>query len=238
MELAGDQLEVADGQPAAAEHARRLQPPVVQQQLHASYDVEGGAGRAPGDQRGVTRRGGQVRHVVHRLEGRTAAPQGQADLARQDDGGTLARHEEATADQLLGRAGGLVGGDRATCRAGRALPAVGVDVAQERGRGGAELGEAGRHLGSARGLGTGGPQTADSDRQPAHRIGDTAQSPDAAGGLPGEREVEQPPQRERRTGLVGPHDRDHVLGSGLTRDQQGIKHGKFQAVEAVESAMD
>ena len=33
------------------------------------------------------------------------------------------------------------------------------------------------------------------------------------------------------------HDGDKSLGSGLTCNQQGIKHGKFQAVEAVEGTL-
>ena len=45
VQLARDRLEVAHCQAAAAQHARRLDAPVVEQQLHPAYDVEGGARR-------------------------------------------------------------------------------------------------------------------------------------------------------------------------------------------------
>jgi hypothetical protein len=238
VQLAGHRLEVAHGQPAAAQDARRLHAPVVEQQLHASYDVEGRTRGRPGDQRGVARRRGQRGHLVDRLPGRAATAEGEAHLARQHDGITLAGHEQAPADELLGRRPGLGRRHGASRRTGGALPAVVVHVAQQGGRGRGQLGDPRRDLLGPRGLGAGGSQPADQARHAPHRVGHTGERPHAAGRLPGEGQVEQALQRRRRARLVGVHDRDQVRRSGLTRNQEGIKHGKLQAVQAVEGAMD
>ena len=100
------------------------------------------------------------RHLVDRLGGGPPAAQREPDLAGQHDGVAVARHQQPAADQLLGRARRLLGRDRASRGTGRALAAVGVDVAQHRGRGGAQLGEQRGHpVGRGR-LGARGPQAA------------------------------------------------------------------------------
>ena len=115
--------------------------PLVEQQLHASYDVEGGAGRGAGDQRGIALGRGEVGRAADGLGRRAAAAQGQADLARQHHGVAVAGDEQPAGDELLDGAGGLRGRDGAPRRAGGALAAVGIDVAQQGGRRRAELGE-------------------------------------------------------------------------------------------------
>ena len=238
VQLARDRLEVAHGQAAAAQHARRLDAPVVEQQLHPAYDVEGAARGAAGHECGVALRRGEVGHDVHRLGRGATAPQGQSHLAGEDDGGALTRHEETPADQLLGRRAGVAGRHGASRGAGRALAAMGVDVAQQGGRGGTQLGEPGLDVGGRSGLGAHRPQAAGRHRQAAHRVGHAAEGADAARGLPGERQVEQALQRCRRPGGVGVDDRDQLLRSGLPRNQQGIKHGELEPVQAVEGAVD
>jgi hypothetical protein len=238
VQLDRDRLEVADRQSAAAQHRGGLHPPVVEQQLHASYDVEGGARGAAGHEGGVARGRRQAGHVVHRVGGRAPTAQGQPDLARQHHGVALPRHQQAPADELLGGAACLRRRDRTARGAGRALAAVLVDVAQQRGRRRRQLGDPCGQVGGARGLRAGGPQPAGEARHPAHRVGDAGQRAHAARGLPRQRQVEQALEGGPRRVRLGVDDRDQRLGSGLTCNQQGIKDGKFQAVQAVEGTVD
>ena len=53
-----------------------------------------------------------------------------------------------------------------------------------------------------------------------------------------DRSLQQPQHHRHFCRGVGVHDRDQSSGSGLTCNQQGIKHGKLQAVQAVEGAVD
>ncbi len=106
-------------------------PQRVEQQLDAVDGLERGPGRRPVDQGGPAGRGRHGRRPVDRLTRRTAAAQGDADLAR-DDEEPAAGHEQSTGQQLLEGAVGAAGGG---------LAAVAVDVLEHRPGGVAETGQ-------------------------------------------------------------------------------------------------
>ena len=69
-----DRPQLADPEPAGAEHSGRCRAPVVQQQLDAAYGVERGPGRGPGGERGVMAGRHQLRGYVDRSLARVGDP--------------------------------------------------------------------------------------------------------------------------------------------------------------------
>ena len=135
VQVAGRRLEIADAEPAAAQGHRRSNSPVVQQQLHAPYRLEGSAGGGPVDQRGGAFGRRDLRCHVDRVDRGPAAAQGQAHLPGQPGGAPGAHDEQASGEQFLGRGFGVVRRHGLPGRAGGRLATVLVDV-PEQGQGG------------------------------------------------------------------------------------------------------
>ena len=231
LQVAGGRLEVADGQPAAAQHAGRLQPPVVEQQLHAAYDLEGRARRAA--RRRAPRRGRWSRPRAPR---RAACASCARRAAR---GPTSPGRTRVPPSRGRSRRWAISSSTGVAASAGetvrRALPVVPSppwsSTCASRARAAGE--SASRRAATSLGVGRLRRHRAQAAHPrglvPAQRVGHPAQRAQPAGRLPGEREVDQPVDRGGRRRGLGVHHRDQLVRGGLTCNHEGIKHRELEA---------
>ena len=179
-------------------------PPVVEQQLDAAYGLEGRAGGRPGRPARRRARGGQRRGRVDGLAGGPPAAQRQADLAGEHHEPSRAGHQQAAA-RAAPRPGWSPPRPRRGVPRGRRSPSppCASDVVEQRpgrrAQRGQPRGDLRRRSGRRR------EAAARWRRCPPAKPSVTAgQRPHPSGGLPGQREVEQPrapprsPRRARR----------------------------------------
>ena len=237
LEQRGRRLQVAHAQAAAAQHRRGRGAPLVEQQLDAAHDLEGGAGRGAVDQVGGALGGGQGRDGVDRLARRPAAAQLHADLAGQHDQAAAARGQQAPREQLLGRGGGLL--DRAPwCGPSRSVaspPAASTCSSSARA---VPDRAASRAVMSATEGGS-----AEKERSPLTPASSPPTSASAtpvrartpSGHLPHQGQVLEVVQRRVDTVAGSPlTSATSSLDSGLADDDQGIKDSELESRELVE----
>ena len=142
----GGGLQVADSDGSGPQCHRRPGAPVVDDQLHPAYHLEGGAGGRAVHEVGGAFGGRHLGRHVDRLARRVAATQGDLDLAGHPDQPGPAGNQQAAGEQLFGRRRRLGGRDLVSRRPGVGLARARLDVLEQGAGGGRELVEHPRRL--------------------------------------------------------------------------------------------
>ena len=238
VQVAGGGPQIAYAEAAAAQRPGWSVPPLSSNSSIRRTTSKAAPAAARSTIVGATRRRSPARGYVDRLDGRAASAQRQPDLAGQHVGAATAWDQQPVGEQLLGRAAGFLGRDGVPGGAGRRGPA-GVEDVLEQGPG--RRRQRRRSGARPRQIAGGSVEIGRRPLTPGvpgrQGLGHGAHGPQSLGGLPRQREVQQPV--ERRSSPTSGSALTMLSESGragLTDDDEGIKDAELAPGQLVERA--